>query len=342
MEKHIITIRDIAQALGTSVSTVSRALRGSLSISEKRREQIQTYAHEHGYHPNALAVSLRSSRTPRRSNLIGVVLPEFEHYYFSCILTAIEETCRENGYFVIAAQTGDSYEGEREVVEAFRQQNVAGIIISQAKDTIQYEHIEKTIADGIPMVFVDRICTGVRTSRVVVDDYAASCAATEHLISCGCRRIAFLGSTMHLEISKNRFNGYRDAMHRHGLHVDNRLVRQCDNRKETESIVPQLMTLDERPDGFFAINDDTALGVLYTCKKMGFHVPDDVCVCGFADGIMAKSSDPQLTTIAQSGHDVGRLGAQVMMDTISGVIPEGQYVSRVVRTQLVVRGTTRN
>ncbi len=341
MEKQVITIRDIAHALNTSVSTVSRALRDSSSISEERRRQIQEYARAHGYRPNVLAAALRTSHAALKSNLIGVVLPEFEHYYFSCILTAIEETCRENGYFVIAAQTGDSYEREREVVEAFCQQNVAGIIISQAKDTVEYGHIESAIADGIPMVFVDRICTGVRTSRVVVDDYAASYTATEHLISCGCQRIAFLGSTMHLEISKNRFNGYRDAMHRHGLHVDERLVRQCDNRKETESTVPQLMTLDERPDGFFAINDDTALGVLYTCKKMGFRVPDDVCVCGFADGILAQSSDPQLTTIAQSGHDVGRLGAQVMMDTISGTIPEGQYVSRVVKTKLVVRGTTR-
>lgn len=341
MEKHIITIRDIAQALGTSVSTVSRALRGSSSISEKRRAQIQAYADEHGYQPNVLAAALRTFHTPPKSNLVGIVLPEFEHYFFSCILTAIEETCRANGYFVIAAQTGDSYEREREVVEALRRQGVAGVIISQAKDTAQYKHIEDTIAAGIPMVFVDRICTGVRTSRVVVDDYAASNTATEHLISCGCRRIAFLGSTMHLEISKNRFNGYRDAMHRHGLPVDERLVCQCDNCDETERIVPTLMALDERPDGFFAINDDTALGVLYTCKKMGLRVPDEVCICGFADGVLAKSSDPQLTTIAQSGHDVGRLGAQVMMDTINGVIPEGQYVSRVVKTRLVVRGTTR-
>ena len=341
MDRHIITIRDIARALGTSVSTVSRALRDSSSISKEKRREIQEYARQHEYQPNAMAAALRTSHVALKSNLIGVVLPEFEHYYFSCILTAIEETCRENGYFVIAAQTGDSYIREREVVEAFHRQHVAGIIISQAKDTAEYSHIEAAIADGIPMVFVDRICTGVRTSRVVVDDYAASSTATEHLISCGCRRIAFLGSTMHLEISKNRFNGYRDAMHKHGLQIDERLVRLCDNRLETESMVPLLMNLDERPDGFFAINDDTALGVLYTCKKMGFRVPEDICICGFADGILAKSSDPQLTTIAQSGHDVGRQGAQVMMDTISGVIPEGQYVSRVVKTKLVVRGTTR-
>ncbi|MBQ7571395.1 MAG: LacI family DNA-binding transcriptional regulator [Bacteroidaceae bacterium] len=342
MEKHAITIRDIARALNISVSTVSRALRDSASISAERRRLIQQYAHEHGYHPNALAAALRTSHALPKSNLIGVVLPEFEHYYFASILTAIEETCRENGYFVVAAQTGDSYERERRVVEAFHRQHVAGIIISQAKDTTEYAHIEAAIADGIPMVFVDRICTGVRTSRVVVDDYAASYAATEHLIACGCRRIAFLGSTMNLEISKNRFIGYRDAMHRHGLQVDERLVCQCDNRGETESTVPQLMNLDEHPDAFFAINDDTALGVLYTCRGMGYRVPEDVCICGFTDSILARSSDPQLTTIAQRGRDVGRMGAQVMMDTISGAIPEGHYVSRVVKTQLVVRGTTRN
>ncbi len=340
MEKNVITIKDIARDLGVSVSTVSRALQDNPSISKERRKAIQAYAHEHNYQPNSLAAALRLSKTAR-SNLIGVVLPQFEHYYFSCILTAIEETCYENGYFVIAAQTGDSYEHEREIVEAFRQQKLAGIIISQAKDTTDYRHIEGAITDGIPMVFVDRICTGIRTSRVVIDDYAAGYTATEHLIESGCRRIAFLGATMNLEISKNRYNGYRDAMNKHGLHIDEQLVCQCDNREEAEQLTPKLMKMKERPEGFFAINDDTALGVLYTCKKLGFNVPKDVCICGFADGIRARSCEPQLTTVEQRGREMGRQAAQVMMDTINGKVEPGHYINKIVKTKLIVRGTTR-
>ena len=340
MENVAITIKDIARELGVSVSTVSRALQDNPSISRERREAIQAYAREHHYQPNTIATALRSSKTTR-SNLIGVVLPKFEHYFFSCILTAIEKTCGENGYFVIAAQTGDSYEREREVVEALHLQRVAGIIISQAKDTKDYTHIESAIGDGIPMVFVDRICTGVRTSRVVVDDYAAGLAATEHLIACGCKRIAFMGATMNLEISKNRFNGYRDALRRHRLTIFPELVRQCDNREEADLLTPELMGMEECPDGFFTINDDTALGVLYACKRLGYKIPDDVCICGFGDGIRAISCEPRLTTMEQSGHDVGKHAAQVMMDTLGGKVEPGHFVNKIVKTRLIVRGTTR-
>ena len=336
----MITIKDIARELGVSVSTVSRALQDSPSISRERRELIQTYARDHHYRPNSLAAALRSSGA-RRSNFVGVVLPQFEHYFFSCILTALEETLGRAGYFIVAAQTGDSYESERAVVEALHHQQVAGIIMSQAKDTRQYDHIQSAIDDGIPMVFVDRICTGVRTSRVVVDDYAAGYTATEHLINCGCRRIAFMGATMNLEISKNRYNGYRDAMHKHGLHIDERLVVECDNRERAEVMTPELLQMEDRPDAFFTINDDTAIGVLYSCKHMGLRVPDDVCICGYGDGIRAISCDPRLTTVVQRGHDVGREAAQVMLDILDGTIPAGQYTSRIVKTKLVIRGTTR-
>jgi len=338
--KENITIKDIARELGVSPSTVSRALHDSPSISSKQRKAIQAFAQSHHYQPNAIASALRSSQTVH-SNLIGVILPQFEHYYFSCILTAIEKTCTENGYFILALQTGDSYENERKMVEALHQQQVAGIIISQAKDTTDYAHIESAIDDNIPMVFVDRICTGVRTSRVVVDDYAAGLTATEHLIESGCRRIAFMGAPMNLEISKNRYNGYRDALRKHGLNVDPALVKQCENRNEAELLTPQLMSLPSPPDGFFAINDDTALGVLYSCKRMGYRIPQDVCICGFGDGIRAISCEPQLTTMEQSGHDVGRQAAQVMMDTLKGVVTPGEFLNKIVKTRLIIRGTTR-
>lgn len=336
----MITIKDIARELGVSVSTVSRALQNNPAISLEKREQIQQFAVEHHYKPNTAATALRTAQ-PVKSRLIGVVLPQFSHYYFSCILTAIEESCASQGYSVIAAQTGDTYEREVKAMEQLRSQHVAGIIISQAKDTNDYSHFQSAIDEGIPMVFVDRICTGIRTSRVVVDDYAAAYSATEHLINGGCTRIAFLGTTMHLEISKNRYNGYRDAMRKHQLDIENNLVRQCDNREQAEELTPTLMALENHPDGFFAINDDTALGVLYTCKRLGYRVPQDVSICGFADGIRARSCEPQLTTVEQRGERVGIEATQVLFDTIEGRIEPGKFVNRIVKTKLVVRGTTK-
>lgn len=335
-----LTLKDLARELGVSTSTVSRALSDHPSISRQRREQIQAYARERHYQANELAAALRTSR-PTPNNLIGVVLPEFQHYYFSCILTAIEETLSAKGYFVLAAQTGDRHQREYEVLQAFRQQKVAGIIMSQAKDTRDYAHIQAVIDEGIPVVFVDRICTGVRTSRIVIDDYAAGYSATEYLIQRGCRRIAFFGATMNLEISKNRFHGYRDAIKKHGLPLDPRIVAECDNREDAERLTPTLMQMEERPDAFFTINDDTAVGVLYTCKHMGFRVPEDVSICGFTDGIRARCCDPQLTTVEQRGSEMGRQAALVMTDILAGQTAPGQFVNKIVKTKLIVRGTTR-
>jgi len=336
----MITIKDIARELNVSVSTVSRALQNNPAISLERRKIIQQYAAEHHYHPNTAAAALRTAK-PLSNHLIGVVLPQFSHFYFSTILTAIEENCSANGYSIIACQTGDSYEREEKAIGQLCQQNVAGIIVSQAKDTTDYAHFQHAIDQGIPLIFVDRICTGIRTNRVVVDDYAAAFAATEHLISTGCRRIAFLGTTMHLEISKNRYNGYRDAMRKYQLEIDPDLVCQCDNRKQAENLTPSLMQLEPHPDGFFAINDDTALGVLYTCKRLGFRVPDDVSICGFADGIRAQSCEPQLTTVEQRGSEMGRQAVEVLMETINGAIEPGHFINRIVKTKLIIRGTTR-
>lgn len=336
----MITIKDIARELHVAPSTVSRALQNNPAISKDMREKIQRYAAEHHYKPNAAAAALRASQSVH-NRLIGVVLPQFSHYYFSRILTAIEECCSERDYNIIAMQTGDTYEREVRAIQQLRQQGVVGIIISQARDTEQYDHFQAAIDEEIPLVFVDRICTGIRTSRVVVDDYMAAFTATEHLIRGGCRKIAFLGTTMLLEISKNRYNGYRDALRKHHLEIDASIVQQCDNREQAEQLTPTLMALENHPDGFFAINDDTALGVLYTCKRMGYRVPEDVCICGFADGIRARSCDPQLTTVEQRGEQIGKEATEVLFDSIDGNIAPGKFVNRIVKTKLVVRGTTR-
>lgn len=333
----MITIKDIASALGCSVSTVSRALQDNACISAEKRAKIQAYAREHHYMANPVAASLRGGG---RLPVVGVVLPQFDHYYFSTILSGVEDYLRVRGYGVMVAHTEDEYAREVEACEHMRRARVAGLICSQAKDTQRYDHFEALTEAGTPLCFVDRICTGLRTSRVVVDDYAGALAATEYLIRTGCRRICFLGAPMTLEISKNRYNGYRDAMRRAGLEIDPRWVRKCDSRAQAEGYTPLLMSLENAPDAAFCMNDETALGVLYTARRIGLRVPEDVSVCGFADGIAAVSADPQLTTVEQRGREVGQEAARLLLDKIEGRAALTAYTSAVVRTKLVVRGTT--
>lgn len=335
-----LTMKDIARELGISVATVSRALKDSPRISKERREMIQAYAREHNFTPNVLAESLRHSRV-QPQKVIGVIVPELVHYYFDSVLKGIEEEASAHGYHIMVAQSSESYEREVKLCRSFYESKVCGIIVSQAKDTQQYEHFQRLIDSGVPLVFYDRICTGVNASRVVVDDYLGAYNAVSYLIDTGCRNIAFFGGPMNLEISKNRFNGYKDALLKHGLPFDERLTRECDNRSAAEEVTMTLFEDEPYPDAFFAINDDTAVGILHTVKIMGMRVPEDVSICGFTNGERATSCDPMLTTVEQRGIRVGEEAANILIGHVEGTISPDKVERRIVRTRLIIRGTTR-
>ena len=287
-----------------------------------------------------IAESLRHSRV-KPLKLIGVIIPEFTHFYFSSVLSGIEEEASARGYRILVAQSAEQYEREVKICQSFYENKVCGVIVSQAKDTLHYEHFQRLIDAGVPLVFYDRIFTGVHASRVVVDDYMGAFNAVTHLIETGCRRIAFYGSSMTLEISKNRYNGYKDALLKHGIHPDETLMRFCDNRSDAEVITPEILQMENRPDGFFAVNDDTAIGILYTAKRMGLRVPDDVSICGFTNGQRAVACDPMLTTVEQRGVMVGEEAANILIGHVEGTIPRDKMERRIVRTRLIIRGTTR-
>jgi len=335
-----MTMKDIAQQLGVSVATVSRALSDSPSISKTRREAIQQFAREHNYFPNIIAEQLRhSKRNPSRA--IGVIVPEFVHYYFSSILDGIEGEAAARGYQLMVAKSGESYANEVRICEAMLKNKVCGIIVSQAKDTERYDHFEKLVASGVPLVFYDRICPAINASRVVVDDYMGTLKAVSYLIETGCKRVAFFGTSMNMEIGKNRYNGYKDALYKNGLTLDEQLVRICDNRADAERITPAMMRMDDRPDAFFAVNDETAIGILSVVKRLGYMIPEEVSICGFTNGFRATVCDPMLTTVEQRGIQVGKEAADILIGTVEGTLPSDKAEKRVVKTRLVVRGTTR-
>ena len=337
MNKPQITIKDIGRALGFSPSTVSRALKDNPDISLETREAIHKYAHEHNYKPNALALNLRTNR----SNTIGVIVPQLVHHFFSCVLSGIEKSAAKAGYNILVAQSNESYEQEVKIVHSFLAARVCGVIASLAKDTSQYDHYQDLLDNNIPIVFYDRICTGINTERVVVDDYAGAFSAVEYMIQTGCRHILFYSGPPNLEISKNRRNGYLDAMKRYKIPVNDTMIKLCDTREQAIAITPDLLEKHDRPDGFFAINDETASGILYACKLVGMKVPDEVSICGFTDGAIAQSTDPKLTTVEQHGQEVGESAIDLLINKIEDKTGELKSGNRIVKTNLVVRGTTK-
>ena len=137
---------------------------------QAQKERIQKYARENNFFPNFLGEALRHNKV-KPMKVIGVIVPQVVHYYFMSVLSGIEEEARARGYRVMVAQSNERYDKEVAICEDFYQNKVCGIIVSQAKDTKQYDHFEKLLQNGVPLIFYDRICTGVNCSRVVVDDY---------------------------------------------------------------------------------------------------------------------------------------------------------------------------
>lgn len=337
MSSHI-TIKDIAKAMGCAPSTVSRALNNSSNISPAVREAIQRYALEHNYRPNEFALSLRNNR----SNTIGVILPQIKHYFFASVLSGIEQAAVAAGYNIMVAQSNEEYEREVAIIESFRKAKVCGVIASLAKGTMDYTHFRRLVDEEVPLVFYDRICTELNTSRVVVDDYTGAFAAVEHMIETGCRKIAFYTSPLHLEISKNRRNGYVDALRKHRLEVDNNLIIECDTREAARELtLTMLRTGKNHPDAFFAVNADTAAGILYACKDAGLHVPEDVSICGFSDNETARSTEPRLSMVDQHGEAVGQGAMELLMAKIGGGEEKLVYKNKIVKTSLLLRGSTR-
>lgn len=335
-----ITMKDIARELGVSVATVSRALQDNPHISLEKRNLIKQYAKEHNFTPNLIAESLRKSKV-QPIKIIGVILPQFTHYYFSSILSGIEEEASSRGYRIIVAQSKELFDREVSICKSFMEAKVCGVIVSQAKSTHSYTHFQQLQEQGIPLVFFDRISVGVDASRVVVDDYMGAFSAVQHLIDTGCKRIAFYGTSLSLEIGKNRFNGYKDALLKNGIKPDDNLIKFCDSRIDAEEITPSLMQQSSPPDAFFAVNDDTAIGALYACKRLGYKVPQEISFCGFTNGERAIACDPMLTTVEQRGVRVGEEAANILIDKVEGITPIDKVEKRVVRTRLILRGTTR-
>ncbi len=337
MRKRQLTIKDIATALHISISTVSRALSDSHDISAETKKIVSDYANAHNYKPNQLALSLRTSNT----RTIGVILPQIVHYFFSTVLSGIEDEAERGGYKVLFSQSDENYEHEVKGAKALLEARVCGVLSSMSKTTQKYNHFQELVDEGIPLVFFDRICPRLLTDRVVVDDYEGVKSAVNYLIHTGCRRIAFLSSPLHLSISSNRRMGYEDALRQNGIEVDPELVHICDNYEDTRMVIPPLLSMSNRPDAIFAVNDETAIGAMTIVKEYGIKIPEEISICGFTNNNMGTISNPTLTSVDQHGFQMGVEATRILIDRIENRLPSDEIMSRIIRTSLVVRKSTR-
>ena len=337
MNKHPVTIKDIARELGVSPSTVSRALKDHPDIGVETKRMVRELVEKLNYKPNSIALSLRS----RKSHIIGVIVPQMVHHFFSSVISGIEEVSMEKGYNVMIFQSNEEYEREVLNTRSLISSRVDGVLVSIAKTSHQFSHFKEIIKNDIPLVFFDRVCDEVETDKIVVDDFTGAFDAVEYLIKTGCTRIAHFAAPQHMQIGYRRQRGYISALEKNGLTVDDSLIVKCDTHDEALVVTEKMMQALNPPDAIFAVNDLTATGVLKKLKKLNLQVPEDVSVIGFTDGLVATVTDPPLTTVSQHGFELGKKAAQILLERIHTGMDTVHPITEVIPTELVIRESTR-
>ena len=335
MLKGQITIKDIARELGISPSTVSKALKGHRDISSSTKKSVRELAEKWNYKPDQIALSLKSGL----SKTIGVIVPEIVHYFFSTVISGIEDLANDSGYHVMFCQSSELYAREVKAVEALLSNRVDGILVSVSKVTDNFDHFRKIQENGIPLVFFDRVCDDIDTDRVIVDDETGAYDAVSHLISIGCKKIVHLAGPPNLSIGKNRTDGYRKALREHNMTVDETDIIRCDSREDAGIIVPLLLNRPEKPDGIFAVNDLTAAATMKIINDMGYLIPDDIAVVGFTSGLISDITNPTLTSIEQHGYLIGKEAVRLLIERIEKK-HELPSQTKIIRTELVIKGST--
>jgi len=337
MTRRVVTIKDLAQELGIAISTVSKALKNNPAISEETRKKVSELAKQLNYKPNAIALSLRSSKT----KTLGLVIPEIVHHFFSSVISGIEDLAYDAGYNVMIFQSNESYNREVNGIQALIGSQVEGILISLSKETRNFEHIQNALDLDIPVVMFDRVCMELDTDKVTVDDFQGAYHAVNHLIQIGCKRIAHLSGPPGLEIADQRKSGYIQALRDNNMELNRDLVIYCDNFKQARIRTKQLMNLPNPPDAFFTVNDHTATGVVKSLHELNISIPERVSVIGFSNEDISQVTHPALSSVDQHGYLIGQTSIQLLLDRLMCQGSNLPFIHHVIKTELILRDSTR-
>lgn len=332
MGKRHISLKDLAEEIGVSISTVSRALKNHPDISAELTLKIQQLAHERNYAPNPLAMGLLRQQT----KMIGVIVPDIVTHFYASIISGIEEIANQHGYFCIISSSGESFQKEVESVNNLLKARVEGLIVCLSQETKEFSHFNRLIETEIPLVFFDRVPSGLNVPTVTVDGVSAVKSIVHHFHENGCRRIAYISGPEHLSITQNRNRGFREGLAECGLPFEEELIVSSNLSPDgaTEA-TKKLLTLPKLPDAIFGINDTVAFAAMKEIKRQGLKIPEDIALVGFTDEFHSTVVEPRLTSVTHPTFEIGKVAAELFFKLIE---KGGSFSENIVLlTELVVR-----
>jgi DNA-binding LacI/PurR family transcriptional regulator len=304
-----VTLEEIAQVAGVSVSTVSRALSNrKYPLKDETRQRILNLSKEMGYQPNLIARSLQSNHY----HLVGIIVDRMQSPFAAATVQGIQDGLRNAGYTISIAYSNRDQNLVIEAIKSFYRHQVAGLVILNSW-LHTYNDPILALVDR-PFVFVNRIFSSCMKNCVGPGDRYGARLATQHLVDLDHRRIGYINGMADWIEAQNRLLGYRDILEEHDLPIDDALIRQGDWGVESGyKATIELLAIEDRPTAIFASNDIMALGAIYAIHEAGLEVPTDVALVGYDDRDFATWIRPALTTVRMPSYEMGQAAARLLM-----------------------------
>jgi len=310
------TLKEIANQLGISITTVSKALKGYTDVSAATKKAVVELAKKMHYSPNSFAVNLRT----KESKIIGLIIPTLVHDFFSTVIQGILEEADKRDYLVIILQSNEKLEFEKKQIALLLNKRVDGILMSLSNETGEFEHLNSIIAHETPLVLFDKIAKLVNCSKVTINDRKAAYDAVCYLINKGYKKIAHFRGSYMPQNSIDRFLGYKKALEDNNIIYDASLVFLCENNNDFddgyENAKIALNKYDDI-DAIFAVTDLVAIGIIKYCNEIGISIPSQIAVLGFSNWFMSSVITPKLSTVNQPGFEIGKKSAAILFDEIN-------------------------
>lgn len=336
MDNKITTLKEIANRLNFSVSTVSRALHNHPSIGLRTTEQVKKLAKELNYEPNQTALLFKKQKT----NTIGVILPNLKEEFFSQAINGIEDVAKENKYSVLIGQSHDDVEQEKQIINAMKNHRVDGLIVSISKHTKNYDHLTGMEKYNIPIVFFDRVPDLDTVHKVSSDISAGTRLAIEFLIKNGHKRIGVINGPKEMKSSMERTNAYMDVLKKKKIKVDLSLITTTDlTQEKTYQAMDQFLNLKRPPTAIVTINDYVALDAIQYARKSKLKINKDICFVSYANlPITSYLEFPPLASVEQFPYQQAKKATEILFDlfkkqknpdviaAFKNIIIEGQLV----------------
>lgn len=334
-----VTLKVLANKLGLSTSTVSKALQDYSDINAETKNKVLELAKSLNYTPNSFAVSLRM----KQSKTIGVIIPTMVHYFFSNVIDGILKEAEKSNYLTFLMQSNENEELEEKQVDLLLSKGVDGIIISLSNKTRDFKHLKKIIDSNVPLVLFDKIAKTINCSKVLIDDRKAAYDAVCYLIKKGYRRIAHFRGDLNPQNSIDRFLGYKKALLDHNIEFDPSLVYICNNNSDFSDgyVTAKKLLLDHgnHVDALFTVNDLLAIGALNYFNENNVKVPERIALFGFSNWFMTKITTPSLSSIDQNAFLMGEESARILIKEINnkhkGIPIEHEKI--IIDTELIIR-----